>query len=172
MNRALPLLAATLVFSGCVASPGRYPSLERRPAERITGSAAAVAPDVQALPDAEAPSVDLAAHVAQLVEQARAGHRIFTGKQDVAQRAVAAAGAFGTESWATASTALAEIESAQDPALQALAELDQIEADRQVDAAGALTGDIATVLAARAEVSRIVEQETAVVGTLSERIAG
>ena len=168
----MPLIAATLALSACAAAPGRYPSLERRPAERITGSAAPASADAVPTAVPDAPSADLATRVAQLLDQARAGQRGFAAKQAGAERAVASAGSLGSESWATASTALAEIESIQGDAAQALAELDQLEATQQLTDAGAQTADVTAIAAAREEVAKIADQESAVIARLRERLAG
>ena len=173
MTRATPCLAALLAvaLSGC-AGRSDYPSLARRPAERVTGSAQPAAP---ASPSAPAPPVlsdDMGARIDQLVEQARVAHAAFEAKRGAAERAAGGSGTLGSESWASASIALAALDTAHATSLRALSQLDVIEADHRVEVAGADDALSAAVIAARDVVSPLVEAERAVVDWLQTRLGG
>ena len=168
MNRpAFPILALTLLFtatlSGCGSNAG-YPSLARRPAERITGSAAVVAP----APVPEAP-VDLAAQskLARLREMASTAHARFNSAVPGATRLVSEAqgAAVASESWSVASIALATLESRRSDAMIALSELDSLYARERVDG-----GDGFTIAAVRDQVAAWVADEDAALAQLRGRV--
>jgi hypothetical protein len=173
MNR-LPLflgLALGLSLGGCTAS--RYPSLARRPAERMSGTALpAPAASEPADTASEAPSADVASRTAQLLEEGRGSQRGFAAEQAAAERAVAAAGAAGSDNWARASIALARLQTAHDAAVQALAQLDQLEVADRTDAAGAITPNSAAIVGARDEVAAIVDAQAAVIARLRDKLDG
>jgi hypothetical protein len=163
-------LLPVLALGACVGDVARYPSLARRPAERIGGS---VAPTPTEPAPAPAGPVDaaVAARVSQLLDSARTAQRDFADKRPAAERAVAGGSTFGSEAWASASTGLAQLETAHGGAVQALAQLDQMEVDQRVVAAGAETPEIAAIVSARDEVSKIVEDQSEVLTRLRGRVA-
>ena len=161
---ALPLAcpALAILLAGCAADTTNYPSLARRPAERITGSAEPVAADTP--PPAPAlPSPEVSARLAQLVAEAESAHRDFVAKRGRADELVAAArGApVASESWAVASIALAELEAARSRAMIALADLDSLYASARVGG-----GPAEAIGAARQQVIALVGQEDAVLAQL------
>ncbi len=165
---ALPLACAALaiLLTGCAADTTNYPSLARRPAERVTGSADVVAAE----PGPAAPvlpSPELSARLAQLTAQAETAHRDFVAKRDRAGELVAAArgAAVASDRWSVASIALAELEAARSRAMIALADLDSLYAAERV--AG---GPAAAVGAARQQVIALVGQEDAVLAELRGRL--
>lgn len=170
-TRAIACLVPLLVVSACAARDD-YPSLARRPAERIAGSGepapAVVAPPVPTAP----PSADFAARLDQLVTQGRAAHARFAERQGAAERAIGAGGqAMGSEGWATASVALSGLDSARSEAMIALAGLDEIYAAEAV--ASAETGDPArreAAAAAHREIDGLVAEEDAVLARLRARV--
>lgn len=165
---ALPFACSALaiLLTGCAADTTNYPSLARRPAERVTGTAEAdaaqPAPGLPALP-----SPELSARLAQLTGEAEAAHRDFVAKRDRATELVAAArgAAVASESWSVASIALAELEAARSRAMIALADLDSLYA-----AEGVAGGPSAAVGAARDQVIALVGQEDAVLAELRGRL--
>jgi hypothetical protein len=166
MRRApASLLPVTLVISLTACAAARdYPSLERLPSERETGSARPVAPEAPPPPPAP-PSTDLTGRLAQLVEQARAADRRFSDRRANAARLVASGGggAPGSEGWAVATVALSDLESSRSDAMIALAELDRIYVDEAIVASE--TGNFAgidAIAAARDQVTALISaQDTA-----------
>ncbi len=159
--------ASVLTMSGCAASTARYPSLERWPAERMAFIPGTASTELATPPSGV--SAELAAHIARLLDQARGSRADFASRQTAAERALAAGGSPGSDSWARASVALALLESARDPAVQALAELDQLEVDNRTGQAGIEDADTAAIVTARDEVSAIAEEQAAVVTRLRAR---
>lgn len=174
MRRAPGLLlplCLTLSLAACAAAKS-YPSLDRRPAERMSGSARPVAPETQ--PPAPVPaSPQLATRLIQLVDRARAAHQRFAQKRGTAERLVASGGgsAPGSEGWAVATTALSALESERSDAMIALAELDQLYASESVSAAE--TGNYAPVTAiagARDQVTVLIGEEDGILAALRGRM--
>lgn len=163
-----PFLSLTFVvvplLSGCGSNAG-YPSLARRPAERITGSAAVVAP-------APAPVVqpDLAtqSRLARLREMASTAHARFNAQVPAASRLVTAAvgAAVASESWSVASVALATLESRRSDAMIALADLDSLYTRDRVEG-----GDGTAIAAVREQVTAWVADEDTTLAQLRGRVA-
>jgi hypothetical protein len=171
VRTALALLPA-MALCACVAEAERYPSLARRPAERIGGSVEAVPTDAAPAPQlGEGPSAAISTRISQLLDAARTAQRDFAAKRPAAERAVAGSSTFGTEAWATASTGLAQLESAHGGAVGALAQLDQMEVDQRIAADGVVTPDIAAIVTARNEVAAIVDAQSEVLAGLRSRVA-
>lgn len=170
MPRVLPL-ALILSLAACAAAKD-YPSLERRPAERMTGSGQVVKPEAPPPPPA-APSAELTKRLAQLVEQARAAHQRFTAKRGNAERLVAAGGgsAPGSDGWSTATVALSDLESARSDTVVPLGDLDDLYTTETI--AASQTGDqskVSAIAAARDEVTTLVGQEDDVLAKLRSRM--
>jgi hypothetical protein len=168
----LPLVL-TATLGACVAAKD-YPSLDRRPVERLSGSAKPVTPETPPPPPAPASPV-LTTRLAQLVEQARGAHQRFGSKRGNAERLVASggSGAPGSEGWSVATVALSDLESARSDAMLALAELDQLYTSESV--AAAETGNRASVdaiVAARDQVTALVGEEDTVLAALRGRMRG
>ena len=169
MSSANPFFIASslaLALTACAADTVDYPSLARRPIEK--GEAAQTPPPASTAVPAPASPQDTT-RLAALVEQARAAHQRFLGKQQRAVQTVATgSGAVpGSESWAVASVALAELESERSSAMIALADLDQLYA-----AAGTEGRDTAAISAARDQVSGWIGNEDAVLAGLRGRLGG
>ena len=90
-------------------------------------------------------------------------------KQQRAGQTVAAGNgaAPGSESWAVASIALAELESERSAAMVALADLDQLFAAARIEG-----GDTSAIAAARDEVSAMIGDEDLVLSGLRSRLRG
>jgi hypothetical protein len=164
-------IALVVSLTACAAAQD-YPSLERRPAERMTGSARPVTPETPPPPPAAA-SPELTTRLAQLVGQARAAHGRFAAKRGNAERLVAAGGsaAPGSEGWSVATVALSDLESARSDAMVALADLDQLYTSESI--AASETGNRASVdalAAARDQVTALVGEEDDVLAALRRRM--
>lgn len=170
---ALPLapsfavaLAAILV-AGCSADTTNYPSLAKRPAERITGTSEVV-PAQPAPPSPPAPpSAELSARLAQLVSEAEQAHGTFMSRRDDAARLVegAQSAEVASENWSVAAVALAELEAARSRAMIALADLDALYAAQVVE-----SGEATAIDTARNRVIVLVGQEDAVLADLRGRL--
>jgi hypothetical protein len=158
-------LGTCLILSACASAPG-YPSLAKRPAERIAGTAQPATPP----PVAQTPaplSPEMQARLAQLVERARAAHAVFTAGKGKADRLSSAArgAAVSSEAWVVATVALAELESRRSEVMISLAELDSLYAREKVDG-----GDGVSIAAARDQVTAWVADEDAVLAELRGRM--
>jgi hypothetical protein len=179
----LPLIAA------CGTSAG-YPSLARRPAERVGADGLAAGCDCppgkrQAPVVAPAPtvgagtSVPASAGVEALVAGAREAHARFeAGRGAAAAAASAAAGsAPASEPWLRANLALVELDRARSDAGNALAALDRIAIDDRMAHAGDDPDDTADRPGAQAirdgvaTVSGWVEAEDATLAAIKRQIA-
>ena len=160
----LILAASALSLAGCANDIAEYPSLARRPAERMSGTALPVAAGTQPGP---APSAEVLGRLDSLVATARAADERFTAREGQARTLVSAASGstLGSESWAVASVALSQLESARSDAMVTLAELDELYAAARIDAA-----DARTIAAARDTVIALVARQDQVVGELGERL--
>lgn len=166
--------AVALLLSGCAADYSAYPSLARRPAERVgtaaervTGTADVVAAEPAPPPAPPPPSADLTARLAQLSDQAQAAHGEFSSRRAEAQRLVSAASgaSVGGESWAQASIALASLETTRSQAMVALADLDALYA-----AEGVAGNDVTAISVTRDRVIAWIDEEDQVLAQLRGRI--
>jgi len=168
----LPTFALAMALSAC-ASTKDYPSLARRPAERITGTAEVVIPAPEANAAPALPSADFTARLSQLVEQARRGQGRFTEKRAAAEHLIASAdgATLGSESWSVASVALGDLDAARSDALVAMGELDELYTAESVK--GDETGDYGNAqaaAAAHAEVRGWIAEEDAILARLRGRL--
>jgi len=163
MNRttAILLLSLPLCLQAC-AAPGTYPSLAKRPAELVTGTAEP-APAETAPPEAPPPSEDLKTKVEGLVEQAKSAHGDFNASRDGTQRTIdsASGAARVSEGWVAAQVALASLEAARSGAITALSEIDQLYADERIAVPNVVTPSAALLESARGEVRALVDEESA-----------
>lgn len=169
LRPALRALGLALCLCGC-ASTGTdgYPSLAIRDAERVEGSFPTV--PVKRL-DVPAVEVDLTggldARLAALVAQARSAHAQFTADRPGADRLVSSAGsaATGSDGWAAAQVALADLDSSRSTAAVALGDLDLIYAAAVVQAQ-----DISAIAAARDSVIAMIAEEDEALQRLRSRL--
>jgi len=168
--RLAACLAVTLALSACAADQGRYPSLARRPAERISGSSAVVAPaPAPALLPEIAASPELAARLGQLVGRIETVHQRFLARRAAAAARVSAAAgaAVASDSWSVATIALADLESTRSEAMIALADLDAMWVTARI------AGEEAPALAAaRDHAIALIGQEDAILAGLRGRMRG
>lgn len=157
------LIAATL--SACAADTSQYPSLARRDAERMTGSAPVATPTepVPAIP--APPPADLPGRLAAIDAAAAKSHALFLDRAGVARaRARAAAGAaLGTTAWSEAEVALSSLESARSDTMFALADLDSMLALGAVSQADTgVNAGLPEIAAMRDRIAGLVAAEDAV----------
>ncbi len=165
MHRLASVLLLTLPLAACAAGNDGYPSLARRPAERVTGTAAPVAPVAELTP--APPSPELAGRLGQLIAQAQVADAKFTARAGETRRLVGAASgaAVASEPWSVATVALAALESARSDAMIALADLDALyAAERVAGGDGVATGE------ARDRVLTLVAGEDTVLADLRGRM--
>lgn len=165
MNRAVPALMLSLSLVACASDRGEYPSLERRPMERITGT---YTPAAQATPTPlPPPSAAVTGKLDGLVAQARTADSKFRQREDRARSLVgSSAGArLGSESWNTATVAVSELETARGEAMVALTELDLL--FNETVLAGQ---DASSIGQARNTVVGIIGYEDRVLGELRSKL--
>ena len=161
-SRMLAILSAALV-AGC-ATPGDYPSLAQRPAERVQGTFTPDNADAEAPPPI-LPSADLVTRLADLERQARAAHREFVEAAPAAERLAARAGPTASDSWAAAQVALADLDSIRSRVAIALADLDSLWVDATIEA-----GPREAIGSVRSTVENLVAEEDAVLARLRGRV--
>lgn len=163
---AMILSLTALSLAACSSSEGAYPSLARRPAERLTGSDPVVPPAPDATPAPIPP--ELTARLDVLVAQARSADALFRQHAPRTRALIAAANgaAVASESWSVATIALADLESQRSQAMIALADLDALYAAETIKLA-----DASAIKVARDTVIAMVTEEDAVLGELKGRLA-
>ena len=167
MTAASRLLAIVpIAMLAACASSGDYPSLAQRPAERVEGTLAPDTAAAAAIAPAP-PSADLVQRLAALRQEASARHGEFIAALPVARRLADAAGGRGTDSWASAEVALADLDSLRSRAAVPLADLDALWVDATVD-----DGARDTIGPVRDEVESIVRREDEALGALRARVGG
>lgn len=159
-RNACLLAVLALVLSACTKDQTSFPSLARRPAERISADPPPPPPP----PPPAAPSAALLEKVEALLAAARSADARFNAAQGKASSLTkAAAGAeIASEDWSVAVMALSELETRRSQVMIALADLDALYAGAVVDGA-----DSQVLQAARQVVLDLVEQEDRVLGELN-----
>lgn len=159
------IAAVSLALSACATTEAQYPSLAKRPAERIT--ATYDAPSVPVDVVRPAPSAGVLGQLGGLVAAARVADGKFRSHEARARSLVSSIGAakLGSESWGTATIAVSELESARAQAILALSELDVLFNDNSV--AGLEVGAIG---AARDTVTGLIAHQDQVLGELRGRL--
>ena len=164
--RATLLVALTGLVVSCASPRADYPTLAVRDAERVQGQFVTGEPVRLDVPPVE---VDLAggldARLASLVAAAQEAHADFLSIEPRAQRLVAASGNSGSDSWAAAQVALAELDSARSRAAIPLGDLDAIYTSARVSAS-----EVAAIETARGEVIALVAEEDASLAQLRGRM--
>ncbi len=173
---AIPVLAlALLALGGCAsANRSRFPSLERRDAERQYGTALPVTVPSTGAQAAPLPAnTGFAARVSALRDRAQDAHRAFSAQQGAATRLAAAArgAAPGSEAWSLAQVALAGLDSARSEGMIAMADLDRMLIAATEAAVSGGDADLVMVKPAHAEVQRMLNEEDAAIAALRDRIS-
>lgn len=166
-HRTIPLLplCASLVLTACATDEGSYPSLAKRPQERIT---ATWPPPPPPQPPEPAPlETATLTRINLLLAEARSADAGFRAKEGRARSLVAAAAGapMGSEAWSVASIAVAELEVARAKTLLAMSELDSLYAEART--AGR---DTAPIEAARQTVMAMVAGEDEVLASLRGKL--
>lgn len=161
---AVLLICSACALSACASDAASYPSLARRPVERVTGSAPVVEPSPTVIPPA---NPQMLGRLDSLLADARAADHAFRDKQAAARSLISAAAgsAMGSEAWSVASVALSELESARSQTALPMAELDALYVQAVVD--GQPAGEIA---AARNTVQGLLSDESAVIDALKAKL--
>ena len=151
------LMTAVLALSACASADDTYPSLAIRDGERMTGT---IAPEPYVPPP---PTPSTIAGLEELAAQARAAHADFMAALPAARSRVNAArgSGVGSEAWAVAQVAVADLESDRSRAMIALADLDRIYVAVSTDGEA-----IAPVEDVRGPIAALVEQENAAIAEL------
>lgn len=162
----LPLLAcAAMALSACATDEGTYPSLAKRPGERIT----ATWPPAPPPPEAPLPPLDSAAvnRLDLLLAQVRSADARFHAKEGRARTLVAAAGRapMGSEAWSVATVAIAELEAARAQAMVAMSELDSLYVSARTEGR-----DVTQIDATRNQALAIITQQDLVLDSLKGRL--
>ncbi|MBX7483064.1 hypothetical protein [Qipengyuania qiaonensis] len=164
---ALPLVV--ILLAGCAgASSGRYPSLAVRDVERAEGTFEPVPGPQIEVPQIEMDGgTDTESGLAALVEEARKAHAAFTEVVPTAERRVQAASgnSIGSDSWAAAQIALADLDSARSNAAIVLGELDTLYTATAVQGE-----DASAIAAARDTVIALVSEEDTVLERLRAQV--
>ena len=162
-----PLCASLL--AGCAGTASdRYPSLAVRDVERAEGTFQPVPGRTLDVPEVETDLTgDLDTRLAALVGLVRSSHADFFGAVPDAERMVGAAvgSSIGSDSWAAAQVALADLDSARSNSAVALGDLDILYAAARVQAQ-----DAGAIEAARNVVIALVAEEDAVLERLRAQI--
>ena len=166
--RAALAVSLASLLGACASSGSDYPSLAIRDAERVQGEFATGEPRRLDVPTVD---VDLTggldARLASLVAAAESAHAQFLEVQPRAQRLVTSArgNSIGSDNWAAAQVALAELDSARSLAAIPLGDLDAIYTATRVAAE-----DAGAVEAARQRVIELVSEQDATLEDLRARI--
>jgi hypothetical protein len=164
MRPRLSFLLAVIVLAACSAG-GPYPSLQPRAAEAIDPRIEPVRP-INDRPVTPA----LAAELAALVEQARAGETAFGPAATEAERLSAAAGASQSESWIAAQEALTAAIAARRPTTMAQADIDALGATALKAHGGIAPNDLKAINTAAAEVLEIARRQTDRIAAIQKRL--
>lgn len=131
----LTLFAAIIALQlvACTDGSGRYPTLEIRPGERVARSSVPAEGD-SSLRSPPAPSAQLVQHLAQLQGQASTAHAGFLSAVPLSRELADAAGRaeVGSDAWASAQVALADLDSARSLSAIALGDLDILYLDARL----------------------------------------
>lgn len=164
-------LCASLLVGAC-ATPGYYPSLARRDAERFPQTAEPVAMPATPAPGQAVPDAALVDRLRTLEQRAQSAHARFLRERGRAATLVAAGAGTGrgSESWSVATVALSSLESARSETMIALADLDSLLAADRVAHPNEQSGDGVAIAASRENVIALVAEEDRVLAGLAARL--
>ncbi len=167
LRRITPLLpaCAALVLSACATDEGTYPSLAKRPGERVS----ATWPPAPPPPEAPPPPLDQTSlgRLDLLLAQVRNADARFHAKEGRAKNLVASAGRapMGSEAWSVATVAISELEAARAEAMVAMSELDTIYVTARTEGR-----DVTQIDAARNQALTIIGQQDRILDSLKGRL--
>lgn len=168
MFRRIALLlptCAALVLGACTTNEGAYPSLAKRPGERITATWPPAPPPPEAPPAPLDPAT--VGRLDVLLAQVRSADARFHAKGGRARTLVAAAGRapMGSEAWSIATVAVSELESARAGAMVAMSELDSLYAAARTEGR-----DVNQIEAARNQALAIIAEQDRVLDSLKGKL--
>lgn len=157
---AAALLTFTCLALGACATPEGYPSLAVREGERVTGSLERPEPRAYVPPPVEPEQLG---RLEALLRQVARAHDNFLASVPEARRAVNAASSarVGSENWAVAQVALADLESIRSGAMIALADINRLYVDAATEGR-----QVAAIEEARSEAIELVGEENEVISEL------
>ena len=165
----LAALALVPALAACQTAPDEaYPSLAIRDVERAQGQLEPVPGDPIDVPPVEVPlDGPLDQRLAALVEQGRSAHARFTEAAPRASRLASAASgsSVGSDAWASAQVALADLDSIRSMTAIALADLDILFIAASVEAT-----DTSALTAARQSLLALVREEDRTLADLRARV--
>jgi hypothetical protein len=163
MRRAVFL--TFLALAACSSPGGPYPSLQPRAAEAIDPRVPVERP-MNDRPVTPA----MAARLADLVGQARAGDSAFDPVAAEAERLTNAAGAAPSDSWVAAQQALSAAIEARRTTATALADIDALGANALQANRGIAPNDLAAIQQAAAEVAALDQRQADRVSAMQRRL--
>lgn len=149
----------------CAAPPGNVPSLAPRAAEALDPRVPI--PNSVIVGPAD---TNLSAHLAALIDQARAGDSAFQAAAAEAERLSQSAGSPQIESWVLAQQALSAAHAARAPTTRALGDIDEIAATALEQQRGIPPGNLAAIEAAASAVSAIDNRQSVRIEAIEERL--
>jgi hypothetical protein len=173
-SAALSLAFLPLFSSGC-ATRGDFPSLALRNSERVSGTAQPAAPEaLPTLPPQLPPPLmsTIGEKLIDLHSQGLAGWQKFEQRRARAESLVSAAAgaAAGSEAWALAAVALAELESARSETSVPLADLDALFVAHQVADPDDRGSESVGIAGAREQVAGWIAREDRTLEELRRRL--
>jgi hypothetical protein len=154
MRSGASILLITMALGACSAPGGPYPSSQPRMAERIDPRV----PVERPMNDRPV-NASLAAQLAELVSEARAGEAVFDPAAAEAERLAGSAGAPQSENWIVAQEALSAAVAARKPTATALGDIDALGATALQSQGGIAPSDLAAIQNAAAEASAIDQRQ-------------
>ena len=154
-----------LLLAACSTTQTGEPSLAPRAAE-------AVDPRVPIPSEVIAGPADpaLAARIAELLADVRAGDAAFQSAAQDAERLAAAAGPAQSESWIAAQQALSAAVAAREPTARALGDIDALGAGALQDQGGLAPNDLAAIRSAGEEVGGMDRRQAARIESIQRRL--
>ncbi len=168
MKHSVFFAALSLPLSACAASAsGDGPSLAKRAVE---GRLDVVPPSVEVAPPGPLPA-DLAGRLARWEADGTAGQQAFAAERGAAATLVsAAAGApVASERWVVAQQAISRLVAARAPVTAALADIDRLYLERQVEEQ---VGGLPDIHALRERLAEQVSAQDAVIAALNAELPG
>ncbi|RDC60418.1 hypothetical protein HME9302_01625 [Alteripontixanthobacter maritimus] len=170
LRSAAILFAGAITLAGCASTAGDYPSLAIRDVERVSGEMPAPA-DPEPLPAPTAPAASLLDQLASLRAEAASAQRTFAAARPRAERSVAAGGraSTGSDAWAEAQVALADLIAIRSRTAVPLGTLDALFVDAEVEGYSA-SRELAAISEVRAEAIALVSAQDRTIARLAARI--
>lgn len=164
MRPALAFISLLAPLTAC-AAPVVGERLSPRAAEAIDPRVPVVRPVAVGPVDAA-----LAARLAELLGQARAGDTAFSAAFSQAERLAGSSGAPQSESWIAAQQALSAAVAAREPTTRALGDVDALAASRIAPDSTISRSDFEAIQAALAEVSTIDQRQAQAIERLQRQL--